>query len=305
MKKRILITGAAGYLGSVLYPILKKKFDVIGMDNFLYHQEHSNDDYITADITSLTDMYNLTKGINVVVALAGIVGDPACGLNPEETKIVNLESTKLLVDACETNKVKRIVFASTCSIYAKKPLSLYAQTKLDSEKILLKRCKKCEPIILRFGTLFGYSPRMRFDLVVNIMTAMAIKEGKIIVNGGEQWRPLVHVSDVASMIQWIITYYDKYKGDKGNIINVIYNNYQIKKIAKTVSSWIQNTKIIEEEKNEDFRNYKVEVSPLFLCKKSVFTLLKGIDEMKKHFKKGEFEDYKDKKYYNAEILKTL
>ena len=297
MKKRILITGAAGYLGSVLYPILKKKYDVVGMDNFLYHQEHS-EDIIEADITSLTDMYNLTKGIDVVVALAGIVGDPACGLNPEETKIVNLESTKLLVDACETNKVKRIMFASTCSIYAKKPLSLYAQTKYDSENILLKRCNKCKPVILRFGTLFGYSPRMRFDLVVNIMTAMALKERKIIVNGGDQWRPLVHIKDVSHFIFNLIEN-ENILFNFYNFVNIIKDNFQIKSIAKIISN-LTSAKIFEKKEIIDGRNYKPKVELDFNT-----SLEQGVKEIIEHFKKGEFEDYKDKKYYNAAILKTL
>ena len=119
---KILITGCAGYLGQVLYPFLKKKHEVKGMDCFLYNQSLAiKDEIMQGDITSVKDMYRMTKGMDVVIALAGIVGDPACGLNEEETRIINIESTKLLVDACEVNKVKQLIFASSCSVYGASP----------------------------------------------------------------------------------------------------------------------------------------------------------------------------------------
>lgn len=304
---KILITGAAGYLGQVLFPILKEKYEVIGMDCFLYNQSAPKE-IMRGDITSVRDMYRMTKGMDVVVALAGIVGDPACGLNEEETRIINIESTKVLVDICETNHVKKLIFASSCSVYGESesvvdedgkinPLSLYAETKLESEQILLERCHKTRPIILRFATLFGYSPRMRFDLVVNIMTAMAIKEGKIVVNGGEQWRPLVHVSDVAKVIKYFV------ENEAEHLIyNVVKANYQIKEIAEIVSL-ITDAEIVEKNEMIDQRDYNVESTKLDFPFE--VSLRGGIRQIKKYFEKGEFNDYKDDKFYNVKILQTL
>ena len=302
---KILITGSAGYLGRVLYPMLQEKYEVVGMDNFLYGQ--GNVGALHGDITSLKDMYNFTKGIDVVVALAGIVGDPACGLDEEMTRIINFESTKLLADVCEANKVKKLIFASSCSVYGASkeartvrcktnPLSLYAQTKLDSENIILERCKICQPIILRFGTLFGYSPRMRFDLVANIMTAMAVKEGKVVVNGGDQWRPMVHVQDVAKRIRNIILFNQEPKKE-----NVVGKNYKIREIANVISE-ITGAKIIENNENRDERDY---VALYYLEDFEPLTLEDGVKEIIEHFKAGEFENYKDNKYYNVRILEQL
>jgi nucleoside-diphosphate-sugar epimerase len=305
---KVLITGAAGYLGQILYSLLKEQqHNVVGMDNFLYDQEAPKE-IVRADITSLKDMYRLTKGVDVVVALAGIVGDPACGLDEEATKVINWESTKMLVDVCETNKVKKLIFASSCSVYGASPkvvteysplnpLSLYAISKVESEKIIMERCQTVRPIILRFATLFGWSPRMRFDLVVNIMTAMAIKEGKIVVNGGEQWRPLVHIRDVAKTINRFID-----KDPDSLIYNLVGENYKIKEIAQVVSE-ITGAQIIEKQDNVDRRDYNAISYKLNFDLK--ISVRQGVEEIKGHFNNKELEDYKDDKYYNIKILQTL
>src|SRR3990167_6015915 len=215
---KILVTGIAGYLGQVLYYLLKENgHEITGLDNFLYKQDVSDFNIIQGDITSYIDMYNATKGVDAVVALAAIVGDEACGLDSKATESINYGSTRILIDVCKQNKVKKIIYASTCSVYGTlgsvrrrrllegnfvNPLTLYAKTKYQSEKLLLNaiRKDKLDIVILRFGTLYGYAPRMRFDLVVNIMAATAFCEDKIHVFGGNQWRPLVHVKDAAKTI---------------------------------------------------------------------------------------------------------
>ena len=307
-KMKILITGAAGYLGRILYPILNLSNDhyVIGIDNYLYHQE-KRPEIIKADITDKKAMLAFSRGIDVIIALAGIVGDPACGLNAKETIKVNQESTKLLAEVCERNKVKKLIFTSSCSVYGYSskmlttnsslhPLSLYAKTKLESEKILLNNLKTCQLKILRLGTMFGYSPRMRFDLVVNIMTAMALKEKKIVVNGGQQWRPLIHVQNVANFIHKLLK-----NRQRQVIYNVLDNNYQIIDIAYKIINILKKPIKIIEKKSDDLRDYKV-ISSLPL---NYTSLTKGIEEIIGFFKRKEFKNYKDKKYYNVEILKTL
>jgi len=305
--KNILITGAAGYLGNILYPVLNQRYKVIGIDNFMYGQDMPKFPVINADITSVRDMYKMTKNKDVVVALAGIVGDPACGLNEEETKIINLESTNLLVDVCEMNKVKKIIFASTCSVYGAsevvrtersevKPLSLYAETKLQSENILRERCKTVEPIILRFGTLFGYSNRMRFDLVSNIMTAQGYFNKQINVFGGTQYRPMVHIKDVSEVINKVIKTTPQF-----TINNVFGRNYTIRNIAEEVAQ-LTKAKLNINEEDKDKRNYYV--SSVNLPYHYHYPLSYGIKEIITQFKKGKFKDYKKDKYYNVKILQS-
>ena len=149
------------------------------------------------------------KGVDSVIALAALVGDAACDLDPEETISINVEATQLLADVCERARVPRLVFASSCSVYGANselilnegswlnPISLYAQSRIKSEDILLRHTERVGVTILRLATVFGLSPRMRLDLLVNTFTAHAFFNRKIRIFGGQQWRPHLHVQDAA------------------------------------------------------------------------------------------------------------
>ena len=306
-KMRILLTGAAGYLGQVLYPFLiKLGYKVIAIDNFMYGQNTSFP-CEKVDITNQLEMFYWTRGIDVVIALAGIVGDTACGLDKKITTLINQKSTEFLAEICEYNKVSGIIFASTASVYGKNneltdetgklnPMSLYACTKIKSEKILLKKCHKTKVVILRFGTLFGYSPRMRFDLAANIMTAMAVKEGKIIVRGGKQSRPMLYLQDALQAIDLILNKKLKY-----SIYNVATANCSISMLAQSIADII-GAKIINKLKQEDTRNYIMDCKRIEKLGFKPNCLVKGIKEMM-HCE--EIKNYKDDKYYNEKILQSL
>src|SRR5258708_15283651 len=149
------------------------------------------------------------KGCDAIIHLAAIVGDPACEENPQLATEIDRAGTRMLIDVGRGHGIQRFLLASTCSVYGASeflmdehaqvaPISLYAQTKVDSERLLLEsKSADFHPTILRLATLFGVSPRPRFDLVVNLLTARAIRCGKITIFNGEQWRPFMHVHDAA------------------------------------------------------------------------------------------------------------
>ncbi|MBM3462159.1 MAG: NAD-dependent epimerase/dehydratase family protein [Armatimonadetes bacterium] len=214
----VTVTGGAGYLGAHLVPLLLESgWQVRVIDNFTYGAQglarcdgHPRLTQVKGDICNIRDMVKVIKGSDAVIALAAIVGDPACALSEDETLCVNYEATKILVELCNWHKVSRLLFASTCSVYGANsvlllnegswlnPISLYAQTRIMSEQVVLaKSSPTLVPAIFRMATLYGQSARMRYDLSVNLFSARASVEGRMQVFGGEQWRPFIHVRDAA------------------------------------------------------------------------------------------------------------
>lgn len=196
----ILVTGSSGYLGSVLCnKLIPTKHTVITYDNSMYFGKGS-----LQDIRNRESFKASAAMADVIIHLAGVVGDAACDYNREYTQQTNVEATKYLAEFTD----KRIIFASSCSVYGYQeevvdeesplnPISYYAETKIESERILGGH-PDCA--ILRFPTMFGLSPRMRYDLVVNTFVRDAINDGAITVHGGNQIRPFCSVSDVADAV---------------------------------------------------------------------------------------------------------
>ncbi len=204
----VLVTGGAGYLGNnIVRKLLSGGYNVRVLDSFLFGDESLKDlinnprlTVIKGDIRHIEDIVNSLKNIDVVIHLAAIVGDPACEKDNTHSIEVNIESTKALVELCKQMKIRKFLFASTCSVYGASneiltetseinPLSLYALSKMHCEQIILDRIKDNDflvPVIMRLSTLQGFSKRMRFDLVMNIMTAKAVKENKIFNPSGDQ-----------------------------------------------------------------------------------------------------------------------
>lgn len=256
---RILVVGGAGYIGGAVTDILKKNgIDFTVYDVLLYEQHYLKPvDFVSGDIRDTKRLKKHLGKYTHVIWLAAIVGDMACKVRPDLTIAINRDAVNMLAK----NYKGRIVFLSTCSVYGENtaeadettkpnPLSLYAQTKLAAEDTLLN----ANAIIFRLGTVFGVSDefsRLRMDLAVNYMTARAITNGELSIFGGEQWRPFIHVRNVAEAIVSALVL--KMTG----IYNLSTLNYQISDLGKEIAR-ITGCKIkYADKKFEDARNYYV------------------------------------------------
>jgi len=251
------------------------------------------------------------KAVTPLFTSRRIVGDPACGVNEQATQAVNVEATKSLVEVCKLHDIQRLVFASTCSVYGASelmelnegsflnPLSLYAESKIDSEEIILHEThdmfsdNEISPTILRLGTIFGWSRRMRFDLVVNILTAKAVLEGDIPVYGGEQYRPLVHVHDAARAFADVLEAPDEKV--EHQIFNVGDNdlNYQIKKVGRLVEENVEDAEVRFVEHKEDERTYRVSFDKInhILGWEAKYDIVDGVEEIKTWMDEEDITDY--------------
>jgi nucleoside-diphosphate-sugar epimerase len=309
--KKVLVVGGAGYIGGGVTDVLMERgvpFTVY--DNLLYEYQYLKPvKFIRGDIRDRKKLKEILPNYSHVIWLAAIVGDAACQIKPELTISVNQESVKWLAE----NYDGRIIFLSTCSVYGEhdqivnedspvNPLSLYARTKLEAEKYL----KSENHLILRLGTVFGVSDnfsRLRMDLVVNYMTANAITKGKLTVFGGAQWRPLIHVKDVAQVIV------DNLESSAQGVYNIATVNIQIKDLAKIVSS-LTGCKIeYTERKFEDQRNYHVSIEKA--KRDGVFTLKKirkvedGVNEIANLIKSGRIKYTENDIYFNERHIANL
>jgi nucleoside-diphosphate-sugar epimerase len=245
------------------------------------------------DICSSRDVSRAVRDVDGVIALAAIVGDPACNLDPEETINLNYTATKILVETCNFYGVRRLVFASSCSVYGASdndlltersrlnPVSLYARTRVLSENIIFDRRGDVEPVVLRLATVFGLSPRMRFDLVVNTLTARAVVDKRIAVFGGDQWRPNVHCRDAARA--FLMAFQAPAGVAAGEIFNVGGNgqNHRIGEIANMVAQIVGDVVVEHQTEVPDPRNYRVDFTKIrqTLGFEPEFSVPRGIREV--------------------------
>jgi len=304
---KVLVVGGAGYVGGGIVDKLSQNHEVTVYDSLVYETSYrKNVNFILGDIREYDKLNKILNNFDVVIWLAALVGDGACSINPELTYEINSESIKNLV----TNFDKRIVFLSTCSVYGAQdgvlteesetnPLSEYASSKLLGEQYL----KDSNSIIFRLGTLFGISDqfsRVRLDLVVNILTAKALMEKKISVFGGDQWRPLLHVKDVANAINQTVD------TSLNGIYNLHYKNYKIIDIAEKIKEKIGDVEIdITPMSFEDARNYQVSSEKLERESKfkAEIGLEQGIDEIYELILNNRIKDINDPRYSNQNFLK--
>lgn len=279
--KRVVVTGAAGYIGSgVCRKLLSAGFEVIGMDSLMYGAAGLLPLLVTPRFAfvqlDIREHSRLEQELNrirpfAVVHLAAIVGDPACKKMPEAARETNLAATRALFGAASKNGACRFIFASTCSNYglsgadallseddALNPLSLYAETKVEAERWLIENAVAHETYILRFGTAHGLSARMRFDLTVNEFARAIAMESQFDVYDSETWRPYCHVNDFAELICCICC--DTQVRIGSNVFNVGSDreNYRkidlINAIAKATS---RTPRFADIGNGADRRNYRV------------------------------------------------
>ena len=265
---RVLLTGGSGYLGSLLTRrLLRKGYDVRVLDNFLFGREpvsavsgDSRLELVPGDVRDLAIVSRSLKGADVVIHLASIVGTQSSELDPKASIEINYLATRSLADLCKLYKIRQFVFASTCSVYGAQPdrlitegsevnpLDSYGQSKYESERAILQAYDY--PTILRLGTLFGASHRMRFDLAINLFLAQAINGEALTVFGGTQWRPFLHVADAADAFAYAVD-----KGMEGTY-NVIWKNLTIRQAAKEVAKSVP-ARVSLSKDIVDKRDYRV------------------------------------------------
>jgi len=321
-KMTVLVTGAAGYVGSILVRLLLKSgYTVRGLDVLLFGGESligifsdPNFAFIRGDIRDKETLAIAIEGVDAVLHLAAIVGEPACVKQPELAKETNWDAAKTLFDMSEGNScVKSFVFASTCSNYGKMkdgrhvkedsplhPLSLYAELKVGFEKYLLESKTRHDfiPTALRFGTVHSLSPRMRFDLTVNEFVRELTLGKTLEVYGPQFWRPYIHIEDAARAYVHILES-DPDKVDH-NVFNVgdTDQNYQKKMLVDEMVKVMPNAQVKFYPKDEDPRDFKVDFSKIrnelgWKISKDVPT---GIREMHSALESGLISDPYSSKY---------
>lgn len=320
----ILVTGGAGYIGTTLVPLLlDRNCEVRVLDVLMFGDEpiagflkHPNLTMIAEDFRRPDRVAEAMSGVDTVVHLGAIVGDQACSLDEDLAYEVNVAATRMIAETACNHGVRRFINASTCSVYGASsgivdecsvasPASAYTQGKLTAEKMLLEMAAPdYAPVSLRFATVYGPSHRMRFDLVVNLFIIQALKESSLVVYGGDQWRPLIHIQDAAQAILRAIE--APPSAVAGQIFNVGSNdeNYQIATIAKMAQQLVVGTRVVVDNSFMDSRSYRVDFSKIktVLGFSREWELKRGMQEMAKTLGNGALRDYRDSLYDNAKHL---
>jgi nucleoside-diphosphate-sugar epimerase len=319
-----LLIGGAGYIGSALLPkLLDRGYHVRLLDCFLYGEDpiqpvlqHPNLSIHRGDFRNVDTVVAAMRDMKSVIHLGGLVGDPACALDEELTMQINLIATRMIAQVAKGNGISRFVFASSCSVYgasdlilnersALNPVSLYARSKIASENVLLTmREGGFEPVILRFGTIYGLSGRTRFDLVVNLLAAKALVDKVITVFGKDQWRPFLHVHDAGRAVLAALD------ARSENVAPVIFNvgcdrqNYTLGQVGELIQRMAPGSALVCTDENVDRRNYRVEFRRIreSLGFEPVWTLEAGIQQVLDAISSGKVRNYQEPKYSNVKFL---
>ncbi len=324
MMEKVLVTGGAGYIGSVLVrQLLEKGYKVrvldilnFGGDSLVELFNNPNFEFQKGDIRVKEDVEKALAGIDAVANLAAIVGDPACAKEPEVARETNYEAVKAMYEMANAMGIKKFIFASTCSNYGKMadpikyiteesqlaPVSLYAETKVETEKYLLglDRNNNCKPTCLRFSTVYGLSPRVRFDLTVNEFTREIAMGRELVIFGEQFWRPYCHVVDLARSVSSVLeAHEDKVAFDVFNVGDTS-ENYTKKMLVDEIIKQLPKAQISYVQKDEDPRDYRVAFDKInnvlgFSITKKV---PEGITQVIQVIKDGVLNNPDDPKYKN-------
>ena len=326
----VLVTGGAGYIGCVLVPmLLERGYEVRILDKLYFGDQglsayNDRIEIIQEDMRNFDD--HILDGVYAVIDLGGLSNDPTANFNPVANYKINTVATQVLVEACKRKNIKRFTFASSASLYDRglgapdiiqdeeseiNPIAPYSTSNFESERIMFHLMDDTfHPCSLRQGTVYGYSPRMRYDLVVNTFFKDALVKGEITVhNGGEMWRPLVDVRDTArAHIACIEAPIGKVRGQ---IFNIVYRNYRILELAHYVVNCLKGiceVKINVEYSDRPNRSYRMDGSKIkrmigFEPEISVFDALKHL--VKSVVGKQDPMDLINPRYYNIAWMSLL
>lgn len=323
----VLVTGGAGYVGSqVVRQLLDRGDRVRVLDLMLYGdqglralQSHERLSIVAGDVRDPAAMHEAAAGADTVIALAALVGPAACDLDPDLTVDINHEATELLVKTCRDTGVRRLVFGSCCSVYGMgadpllmesstlNPLSLYARTRVDAERIVDVHAHRLSAVIMRLPTVFGMSPRMRLDLLVNTLTAHAYFRRKIRVSGRAHARPHLHVHDASAALLLAADARDPLvRGQRFNVGDD-RSNHGVRDIAAIVAAVLPGTEVAVEPPLCDARSYRVSFSKI---RKTLgftrrFSVADGVGEIVAACRAGTIAGLADPRHSNFESLKRF
>jgi nucleoside-diphosphate-sugar epimerase len=320
----ILITGGAGYIGSTLaLQLLAAGRRVRVLDALLHGGRpllsawgHPKFEFLRGDVRDRETIGRALEGIEAVVHLAAIVGDPACARQPDLAREVNLQASLALLAESRRRGVSRFVFASTCSNYGKmkdpdvlvdetselSPVSLYAETKVAVERAILadSGANGFCPVLLRFATVYGVSPRMRFDLTVNEFTLEMVGRGRLVVFGEQFWRPYIHVADAARAVATVLDAPTAAVSCEVFNVGATEENYRKLDLVELLRRHAPEANVEFVQKKEDPRDYRVSFAKV--KEQLDFSLTKtvpdGIDEVARLVRDGVLSDFEKPEYRN-------
>ncbi len=326
--RKVLVTGGAGYVGCVLIPkLLGAGFSVLVYDLMLFGSEglpkHKNLQVVKGDLQDTVFFRENLRGVTDVIHLACISNDPSFELEPGLSKAINYDCFEPMVLACKESGVKRFIYASTSSVYGVSeapevteehplvPLTDYNKYKGLCEPILLKyQSPDFTTVIIRPATVCGYSPRMRLDLTVNILTNLAVNKGVITVFGGSQKRPNIHVDDISELyVQLLDIPVSKIAGET---FNAGYQNHTVAELAQIVKSVVEKEIPekapikVETSPSNDLRSYHVSSKKIaqklgYIPKRTVEDAVRDICRA---FREGKLpKSLEDDKYFNVKTIK--
>ncbi len=325
MLKKILVTGGAGYIGSVLTRrLLEKGYQVRVLDILRFGKESLREieddpgfELFVADVRDDKQVDNALEGTDAVIHLAAIVGDPACKKEPELATAINLDASVHLLQAAQQMNLKKFIFTSTCSNYGKmidaegyvdedsplRPVSLYAELKVKFEQALLSNTypKDFTVVGLRFATAYGVSPRMRFDLTVNEFTKELCLGKELLVFGEQFWRPYCHIEDLSNACIAVL------EAERKTVHKSVFNvgdtreNYQKKTIVELIKDRLPESRVKFVHKDEDPRDYRVNFEKIKKDLNFAVTrrLPDGIDEILQYIRSGKVQDIENAIYLNS------
>lgn len=328
--RRIAVVGGAGYIGSHLCRLLMSQGAFVEcIDAFWFGEEsirelhgHPRFHATSCDLRWASGLDSILRGCAAVVHLAGLVGDGACNIDPNLTRSCNYDATVELAERSQRLGVERLVFASSCSVYGcvtsegegahedgeTAPLSLYARDKLACEAALeAMASERFHPTSLRFATVFGWSPRMRFDLVANLFTARAVAGEVIRVFGGTQWRPLVHIDDVARAITTVLAAPLRQTSQRAFNVGSAKNNMRILDLAQLVSQVVPGAHVEGVSDAQDPRDYRVDFRRIAqeLGFQPQWRIEDGIREIASQLTQDPIADIGDARYVNEKTTRRI
>jgi len=322
----VLVTGGAGYVGSMLIPkLLDAGHKVTVLDLYIYGdvfadlKGHSNLREVKGDLRDPAAVAEAMRGCDAVIHLACISNDPSFELNPDLGKSINYDAFRPLVRAAKAEGAKRFIYASSSSVYGIKddpevtedlplePLTDYSKFKAMCEDVLAEeRVPGFTTLVIRPATVCGYAPRLRLDLTVNILTNHAINNGKITVFGGSQRRPNINIEDMTDLYVKCLQYDDA--AIDGKIFNAGFENHSVSEIAEMVRASVGNGVEVVTEPSDDLRSYHVSSQKIAdeLGFVPVHTIEDAVDSLVSAFEAGRVVDpMANPRYYNIKTMQEI